>query len=102
MKAASPSRRAAFIATAVLSTCVCRGVLGQIAIGDLVVVRTGPGVGSGSVLTSQSTPTSLDEMTTAGAFVQTIAMPIAAAGSNRAFTNSGIAFSEGHLTQSVD
>jgi hypothetical protein len=71
----------------------------QIAQGNLVVVRIGDGT---SPLTNAAQPVFLDEYTTAGTFVQTIAMPTAAAGANQAFTNSGTATSEGNLTVSAD
>jgi hypothetical protein len=69
-----------------------------ISVGNLVVVRFGDG---SAPLTSQSTATFLEEFTTAGgAPVNTLAMPIAAAGPHFPFTNSGSASSEGFLTVS--
>ncbi len=67
--------------------------------GNLVVVRIGDGT---AALTNASTPTFVDEYTPAGTFVQSIAMPIAASGTNRALTNSGSATSEGFLNVSAN
>jgi hypothetical protein len=71
----------------------------QIAPGDLVVLRIGDGTGA---LTNASMPVFLDEYTTAGSLVGTIAMPTSAGGSNLPLTNSGTATSEGHLNLSSD
>jgi hypothetical protein len=74
-------------------------VLAQITPGNLVVLRVGDGSAS---LTNAATAVFLDEYTTAGAYVQTVALPTAASGAQRAFACSGTATSEGALTQSVD
>ena len=67
--------------------------------GNLVIYR----VGDGSVaLGSAATPVFLDEYTTSGVFVQSIAMPTSVAGANRRLTASGTATSEGLLTRSAD
>lgn len=65
--------------------------------GNLVVMRIGDGT---AALGSGSTACFLDEYTTAGVFVQSIPMPIAAAGLNFPLTTSGTATSEGFLTLS--
>ncbi len=67
--------------------------------GNLVVVRVGDGI---SALSNASQPVFLDEYTTAGAFVQTIALPTAVVGNNNPITNSGTATSEGYLNVSAD
>ena len=76
-------------------------VLGQtpITAGNLVVVRIGSGV---ATLTNAAQPVYLDEYAPTGALVQSIAMPVAANGNQRAFTNSGTASSEAHLNLSPD
>jgi len=67
--------------------------------GNIVVVRVGDGT---STLTSSSTAVFLDEYTTSGIFVQTIAAPTIVSGSNHALTLSGVATSEGALTLSAN
>lgn len=67
--------------------------------GNLLVVRIGSGA---AALSNAAQPVYLDEFSPAGSLVQTIALPVAASGPNRAFTNSGTASSEGHLNISPD
>lgn len=67
--------------------------------GDLVIYRVGTG---GASLSSAATAVFLDEYTPAGTLVQSIAMPTAPDGSNRQFTASGTATTEGFLTRSAD
>ncbi len=67
--------------------------------GNIIVVRVGDGSGS---LTNASTAVFLDEYTTGGAFVQSIAIPTLASGSNAPLTLSGTASSEGAIAGSVD
>ncbi len=67
--------------------------------GDLVIYRVGTGTGS---LTSAATAVYLDEYTTAGTLVQSVAMPTSVSGSNHMLTASGTATSEGELTLSTD
>src|SRR5436189_2016020 len=96
----SKSSRAAGAFAAIICTFVRTGCLSaQIALGDLVVLRDGNGV---APLSNGSQAVFLDEYTTAGASVQSIPMPTSASGSDRAFTSSGSATSEGNLNQSVD
>ena len=66
--------------------------------GNLVVYR----VGAGAALTSQATAAFLDEYNTSGGFVQSIAVPTSASGSQLALTNSGTFSSEGALSLSAD
>jgi len=66
--------------------------------GHLVVTQVGDGV---TALSSNGTPVSVVELTTAGGVVQTIAMPIAASGSNLPYAASGTQ-SEQHITLSGD
>jgi hypothetical protein len=68
-------------------------------IGNLVVVRVGDGT---AALSNASTAVFLDEYTTGGTFVQAIALPTAASGSNQPFTTSGSATSEGFLNLSTN
>ena len=65
--------------------------------GDLVIYRVGTG---SAALTSAATAVSLDEYTTAGALVQSIALPTSTAGA--ALVASGSASSEGLLSLSTD
>lgn len=67
--------------------------------GNLVIYRVGNG---GAALAATATPVFLDEYTPAGVFVQSIALPTAASGSNKIITSSGSATSEGLLTRSTD
>ena len=60
----------------------------------IVVVRVGTG---NSPLSNAATEVFLDEYTTAGTLVQSIALPTSAVGSNRRLTLSGAASSEGAL-----
>jgi hypothetical protein len=64
--------------------------------GNLVVVRMGDGSGT---LNSAATRVFLDEYTTGGLYVQTIAFPVDA---TSALTDSGSASSDGFLNQSAD
>lgn len=67
--------------------------------GNIVVYR----VGDGSVtLTGAAAPVFLDEYTPAGVLVQTIALPVAASGSNHMLTAAGIGSTEGALTISAN
>lgn len=68
--------------------------------GNVVVYRVGTGTGS---LTSAATAVFLDEYTTTGTLVQSIAMPTTAAVlGNRALTANGTSTAEGLLTRSAD
>ncbi len=71
----------------------------QIAPGNLVVVRVGDGT---APLTNAAQPVFVDEYTTAGTLVQSVALPTAATGGNQPFANSGTATSEGFLQLSAD
>jgi hypothetical protein len=68
--------------------------------GNLVVCRIGA-VGGGA-LSGSAFPVFLDEYTTAGALVQSIAMPTVDDGPNQMFTLSGSATSECLMTRSAD
>ncbi len=67
--------------------------------GNIVVARVGTGA---AALASTATPVFLDEYTTSGVLVQTVTLPTAAAGANRALTLSGTATTEGALQLSAD
>ena len=67
--------------------------------GNLVVERIGTGAGA---LSSAATAVFLDEYTTSGTLVQTIAMPTTVSGTNRILTESGTATSDGGLELSTN
>jgi hypothetical protein len=67
--------------------------------GNLVVTRVGDG---SAALGNTATAVFLDEYTTSGALVQSVALPTAAAGANNILTASGSATSEMGLTLSQD
>lgn len=71
----------------------------QITPGNLVVLRVGDG---STALSNAATAVFLDEYTRTGALVQTVPLPTANNGAQKAVTCSGTASSEGGLTQSVD
>jgi len=77
------------------ASALCQGLT----FGNLYVVRVGDG---SAALSSVSTPTFVDEYTTTGTFVQTIAMPTAPSGANYPLTNAGSSTSEGFLNQSTN
>ena len=67
--------------------------------GNLVVYRMGDG---SAALSSNGTAVFLDEYTTAGALVQSIAVPTTTVGAQHRAVSSGTATSEGWLTRSAD
>lgn len=67
--------------------------------GNVVMYRVGD---STAPLTNVATTVFLDEYTTAGTFVQSIRMPVEAAGANHILTASGTSSAEGMLTRSTD
>jgi len=67
--------------------------------GNIVVVRVGTGVGS---LVNTGNPVFLDEYTTLGTLVQSVALPTALSGANKRLLLSGTATSEGALSRSSD
>ena len=67
--------------------------------GNLVIYRMGDGA---AALTANGTAVFLDEYTTAGAFVQSIAVPTTTVGAQRRLVCSGTATTEGFLTRSTD
>jgi hypothetical protein len=67
--------------------------------GDVYVYRIGTG---SAALSSAATAVFIDEFTTTGSFVQSIAMPTLASGLNGALTASGSATSEGALSVSAN
>lgn len=73
--------------------------MAQITPGNVVVMRVGDGT---AALSNSSTAAFLDEYTSAGAFVQSIALPTAASAPNLPMTLSGTATSEGFLSLSGD
>jgi len=67
--------------------------------GDLVVYRVGD---ESAPLANTGNPVFLDEYTTNGDFIQSIALPTVASGNNHPLIASGTAESEGMLTRSID
>lgn len=67
--------------------------------GNLVVYRVGNGSGS---LLNTGNPVFLDEFTSSGALVQSIALPTLVNGANRRLIASGTATSEGQISRSAD
>src|SRR4051812_29883514 len=68
-------------------------------VGDLVIYRVGDGT---AALGTGATPVFLDEITTAGGAVQSIAMPTTASGTNHRLTASGSGFGDGLMNNSAD
>ena len=81
------------------STVVNICVNGALTAGNLVVYRVGDG---GSNLVNTGSPVYLDEYTTNGVLVQSLAMPTNAAAGNYPLIASGTATSEGMLTRSTN
>jgi hypothetical protein len=90
--------RKLLIVTAVATALSTGAQAAAITAGDLVIYRVGTGSAS---LTSAATSVFLDEYTTSGTLVQSIAMPTSA-GSANMLTASGTATSEGQMTLSAD
>ncbi|MCI1189391.1 IPT/TIG domain-containing protein [Hymenobacter sp. DH14] len=67
--------------------------------GNIVIARVGDGA---APLSSASTAVFLDEYTPAGMLVQTVAMPTAVSGNNRAFTVNGTSTAELALARTAD
>ncbi len=91
--------RATLLAAAMLAGSGAVFALTDVVGGNLVVVRVGDGA---AALSSAAQAVFLEELTTAGSNVQTIALPTAVTGLNRRVTSSGTATSEGALSFSVD
>ncbi len=66
---------------------------------NVVVCRVGDGA---AALTGSATAIFLDEYTSGGSFVQSIAMPTSVSGANQILTGSGVATNECALTRSSD
>ncbi|MBV9497189.1 MAG: DNA/RNA non-specific endonuclease, partial [Acidobacteria bacterium] len=69
--------------------------------GNLAVYRVGA-VGAPAALTSAATAVFVDEYTTAGVLVQTIALPTADNGAQQMLTGAGSSTSDGLMTRSID
>src|SRR5688572_19084620 len=67
--------------------------------GNIVVYRVGNGTGT---LSNAATAVFLDEYTTAGVLVQSVAIPVDVSGANRRLTAAGTGNTEGMLTLSTD
>src|SRR5262245_14134421 len=85
----------------VLSLAVNAGLArgGTFTPGNLVVVRINDGTSRSA---NEASPVFLDEFTTSGSFVQTVALPTAPSGSNRQITLSNTSFTNGQLALSTD
>jgi hypothetical protein len=93
------TRLAGLMLAAGLIACAGQASAAAFTAGDLVIYRVGDGSAG---LSSAATSVFLDEYTTSGTFVQSVAMPTIASGSNHMLTASGTAISEGELTLSAD
>src|SRR5688572_3385162 len=93
-------RCAAFAALAALAapSLALAGTV-QFTPGNLVVLRVGTGA---APLSSSATAAFLDEYTTAGVHVQSVALPTAGAGSNLPLTLTGSSTADGFITRSAD
>lgn len=80
-------------------TLLAASLTAQFQPGNLVVLRVGDGV---NPLSNASQALFLDEYTTSGAFVQSVALPTAANGAHLPIATSGSATSEGNLQLSAD
>ncbi|HZZ95075.1 MAG TPA: hypothetical protein VFE23_21125 [Usitatibacter sp.] len=74
-------------------------VAASFAAGDLVVYRIGNGT---LALSANGNPVFLDEYTPAGTLVQSVALPTAAAGTQKALVASGTATTDGWMSRSGD
>src|SRR3982751_2489011 len=95
------SRRVALLFTAPLMMFFAAVTIHAAAFtpGNLVIYRMNDGA---AALTANGTAVFLDEYTTAGVLVQSIAVPTTTVASQRRLVCSGTATSEGFLTRSVD
>jgi hypothetical protein len=85
-----------------IALCCCAAIAratSEFVPGDVVVYRVGTGA---SELKSSATPVFLDEYTSAGTLVQSVALPTSTNGQNKPLLASGSASSEGLLTLSAD
>jgi hypothetical protein len=89
-----------YVALFFFIVAVCNSLFAQSPFtpGNIVVVR----VGTGDSLTNASTAVFLDEYTTGGSLVQSVAIPASSSGSNAPLTLSGTAASEGSIVNSAD
>lgn len=69
--------------------------------GNIVILRIGE-IGSMTALSSAAFPVFLDEYTTNGVFVQTIALPTSVVGEDYRLVNNGTATANGYITTSAD
>lgn len=92
-------RAALACGTLFLSLASPAAITGPFTPGNLVVYRIGDGSGS---LSANGNPVYLDEYTTSGTLVRSIALPSTATGGNSPLVASGTATTDGHLTRSAD
>ncbi|MDZ4813685.1 MAG: Calx-beta domain-containing protein [Pseudomonadota bacterium] len=85
--------------TAVVLVAPCGLNAAPFTAGNLVVYRAGDGI---TALSNSASPLFLEERTTTGALVQSIALPVAASGGNFACTAAGMPTTEGFLSRSAD
>src|SRR5580765_4919620 len=88
-----------WVILAAIAGCGTASFAGTIQPGDLVIYRVGDGSGS---LINTGNAVFLDEYTTSGTLVQSIAMPTANNGANHSLIASGTATSEGLLSVSAN
>jgi MYXO-CTERM domain-containing protein len=94
-----PTRTAALAVALAAGTLLPALASAQLTPGNLFVYRIGTGVGT---LGSTATAVFIDEYTTGGALVQSLAMPTTASGANGSLTASGTATSDGYLSFSAN
>src|SRR5258707_1312220 len=89
------------IAAACLSFALlsCAALAAPFTPGNIVVYRVGTGTGS---LVTTGNAVFLDEYTPGGTKIQTIALPSAVSGANKALVASGTASTDGLMTRSAD
>ncbi len=89
--------RMSLLAAALVVLMVSSVVAAPFTAGNVVVCRVGDGA---AALTSAATPVFLDEFTTAGVLVQSIAVPTAVSGANQILTVAGTSTNDCGLTRS--
>ncbi len=91
--------RFTLIVASLVAALAGSAVAGPLTPGNLAVVRIGDGSAS---LGNSAAATYIDEYTTSGAFVQSIAVPTSANGPNRTLTMAGTGTAMGQLNLSLD
>jgi hypothetical protein len=96
----TPSNPGTAVGTACSQTggSICNGTGSCVAL-NVMVVRVGDGA---TTLSSTAAPVFIEEWPFSGAETRTIPLPVAASGTNQAFSLAGTGTSEGELSRSVD